>query len=103
MAYKWAGVKPIVDETGPIPMRRLSLTQSIPKNSTRSDKHDSVMVNNRFSRVNYANDSGPWGGPSTTAWNNPPVGQRDETEDDNSSPHSGRTRRPTIQFGDDRV
>ncbi|KAK2759987.1 hypothetical protein FQN54_002723 [Arachnomyces sp. PD_36] len=104
LIYKWAGVKPIVDETGPIPMRRLSMNQSVPKNSTRSDKHESVIVNNRFSRVNSIQESGPWGGPNTAAWDETGLTGRDKPQGYyNEPPTTGIPRRPTVQFNDERV
>ena len=51
LIYKWRGVEQIRDEDGPAIVQQLSRNNPMPKNSAVDEKRQSVMVNNRFSRV----------------------------------------------------
>ncbi|KMP05540.1 Na(+)/H(+) antiporter 1 [Coccidioides immitis RMSCC 3703] len=61
---KALGVPPIVDPSGPAELRPLSLNMQLPKNSAVSNKRQSIMAYNRFSRTNYPSNTG-WDLPTT--------------------------------------
>jgi sodium/hydrogen antiporter len=68
--YRWKNIAPITEE-GPAEIRVLSDNDALPNNAFVDSKRKSVVMHNRFSRPNMAQDLSRWRDPSGNMGVNP--------------------------------